>query len=90
MRAIPFSDSEFDVVAFKSVLGALNVFEEQNQTMNEIFEETWGNGNTIKCIRMPSGTCYHAATPKKVITLLEKLLKNGKFADFNDLLMGVE
>lgn len=45
--------------------------------MNEIFEETLGNGNTIKCIRMPSGTCYHAATPKKVITLLEKLLKNG-------------
>ncbi|MBK9192765.1 MAG: class I SAM-dependent methyltransferase [Crocinitomicaceae bacterium] len=37
MRTIPFSDSEFDVVAFKSVLGALNIFEEQNQTMNEIY-----------------------------------------------------
>lgn len=37
MRTIPFYDSEFDVVAFKSVLGALNIFEEQNQTMNEIY-----------------------------------------------------
>jgi len=45
--------------------------------MNEIFEETLGNGNTIKYIRMPSGTCYHAETPKKITALLEKLLKDG-------------
>jgi ubiquinone/menaquinone biosynthesis C-methylase UbiE len=37
MREIPFKDAEFDVVAFKSVLGALNDFEEQKKTMNEIY-----------------------------------------------------
>jgi hypothetical protein len=45
--------------------------------MNEIFEQKLGNGNIIKYIRLPSGTCYHFETPKKVINLLEKALKDG-------------
>jgi len=36
MRQIPFEDSAFDVVAFKSVLGALNDFEDQNRAIHEI------------------------------------------------------
>ncbi len=44
--------------------------------MSELFETVLGNGNTIRYIRMPSGTCYHAETPKKVIALLENLLKH--------------
>jgi hypothetical protein len=44
--------------------------------MSEIVEQQLGNGNTLKYIRLPSGTCYHAETPKKVINLLEKLLKD--------------
>lgn len=43
--------------------------------MSEIFEQKLSNGNIIKYIRLPSGTCYHAKTPKKVINLLEKLRK---------------
>lgn len=43
--------------------------------MNQIVEEQLGNGNVIKYVRLKSGTCYHAATPKKVIKVLEEMLK---------------
>lgn len=45
--------------------------------MNQIVEEKLGNGNVIKYVRLKSGTCYHAETPKKVIKVLEEMLKTG-------------
>lgn len=43
--------------------------------MNLLIEEKLGNGNVIKYVRLKSGTCYHAETPKRVIKVLEEMLK---------------
>jgi ubiquinone/menaquinone biosynthesis C-methylase UbiE len=37
MRAIPFEDNSFDIVTFKSVIGALGNVEDQNKAIAEIY-----------------------------------------------------
>jgi hypothetical protein len=40
------------------------------------FTHTYENGHVVQYRRMPSGTCYHAETPEKVIIVLERFRLN--------------
>jgi hypothetical protein len=49
----------------------------QETFMNQpIFEHTFGNGQSVRYRRLPSGTCYHADTPETVIAVLENHRRN--------------
>lgn len=43
---------------------------------SELFTQDFANGHCVRYRRLPSGTCYHANTPERVIEILEQFRQN--------------
>lgn len=66
MLSLPFPDNSFDVIAFKSVLGALASKENQQQAINEIYR-VLAPGGTLLFAENLVGTSFHNWVRKKFV-----------------------
>jgi ubiquinone/menaquinone biosynthesis C-methylase UbiE len=66
MLALPFADNSFDVIAFKSVLGALSSKENQQQAIDEIHRVLVPGGTLIFAENL-IGTGFHNWIRKKFV-----------------------
>jgi ubiquinone/menaquinone biosynthesis C-methylase UbiE len=66
MLALPFADNSFDVIAFKSVLGALSSKENQQQAIREIYR-VLAPGGTLLFAENLVGTAFHNWIRKKFV-----------------------